>query len=520
LPGPFPRPRTMKTLIRISSLLLLLAGALSATPTTTLIAQKGDPIGNPSDNTTLTMAGPPAVDAAGDIALRVLVSGTTLKKDQREGIVLYTGSTLQMVAKLGQADPITGGTFAKLSDPALSGSGALAFIGTLKKGGTFNGTNDTGVYVSKNGSLFLAAAKGRTAISGTKPKTFTGFDELAIDNAGGVFFFGSIRGQQGGHTPALFGTDANGVLQLIVAKGHGEDRFSSTFFPFRPLPYVQGQSRTVDTVNGNVTVVGKLDNPTQSIGLAVSGTDGFTEKLIADTSHSGTIPNLPGVRIKALGEPTVNANTSVAFHADLLGSGVTGLNNQAIGLVTGSTQGVVVRTGDFAPDISGSTSALGFKKLSDPVLNNNDHIAFLGTLKTGSSGVTGSTDTGIWSDWDGSMKLIVREGDLAPGGGGGSFSSIKQLVLPDVGGPIFLATLSGVPAVQNTGVWAVAPDGTLTMVVKTGATLDTKTVKSITIFPLAQGAIGQSRSFDTSTGKIVYQANFTDGSWGIYLFEW
>jgi len=226
------------------------------------------------------------------------------------------------------------------------------------------------------------------------------------------------------------------------------------------------------------------------------------------------------VRIKALGEPTVNANTSVAFHADLIGAGVTGLNNQAIELVTGSTQGIVVRTGTFAPDVSGSNSTFVYKKLSDPVLNNNDHLAFLATLKTGAGGATGATDTGIWSDWDGTMKLIARKGDPAPGGVGGTFSSFKQLVLPDVGGPIFLATLGGVPAVQNTGIWAVAPDGTLTMVVKTGATLDNKTVKSIIVFPLAQGAIGQSRSFDASTGKIVYQANFTDGSWGIYLFEW
>jgi len=93
-------------------------------------------------------------------------------------------------------------------------------------------------------------------------------------------------------------------------------------------------------------------------------------------------------------------------------------------------------------------------------------------------------------------------------------------VLPDVGGPIFLATLSGVPAVQNEGVWALtASKGLVPVVVKgeplaVGAT--TKTVKAIGIFQLPAGVLGQSRSFDASTAGLVYQATFTDNTWGIY----
>jgi len=43
-----------------------------------------------------------------------------------------------------------------------------------------------------------------------------------------------------------------------------------------------------------------------------------------------------------------------------------------------------------------------------------------------------------------------------------------------------------------------------------------KTVKSIQIFVQAGGAMGQSRSFEAGTGKLVYQATFDDGTWGIY----
>src|SRR5205807_1163884 len=125
---------------------------------------------------------------------------------------------------------------------------------------------------------------------------------------------------------------------------------------------------------------------------------------------------------------------------------------------------VLLRTGDPAPDATGLSISGSFAKISDPVLNNNNRIAFIGTLKTSGTSITSKSDVGIWSDWDGTMKRIVREGDTAPGGYGGKFSAFTQLVLPDDGGPIFLATLSGVPKTQSTGVWAVAPDETLTKI--------------------------------------------------------
>ena len=79
--------------------------------------------------------------------------------------------------------------------------------------------------------------------------------------------------------------------------------------------------------------------------------------------------------------------------------------------------------------------------------------------------------------------------------------------------------ISGVPASRNSGVWASTPGGIIPILI-TGQQLDfhgrAKTVKSIQIFEQAGGAMGQSRSFDAGTGKLVYQATFDDGTWGIY----
>jgi hypothetical protein len=65
------------------------------------------------------------------------------------------------------------------------------------------------------------------------------------------------------------------------------------------------------------------------------------------------------------------------------------------------------------------------------------------------------------------------------------------------------------------------PDGSVVRVVAKGDSLPfrggaQKTVKTIGVFQQPAKAVGQSRSFDPSTGAIVYQATFTDGNWGIY----
>jgi hypothetical protein len=301
--------------------------------------------------------------------------------------------------------------------------------------------------------------------------------------------------------------------------GQGPQNIAPSFFPFVPLPLVGGQSRTFDTLNGNGALLGQLDpRYKQTIGVALSGTIGFSVSNLVETS--GTVPNLlPTVAtIKSLDEPIINANASVAFEAVLTGSGINSGNNTGIGLVTSGTQGIFWRIGDPAPDATGTSTNGTFAKISDPVLNNNDAIAFVGALKTSGTSITSKSDTGIWSNAQGALKRLVREGDSAPGGG--TFSSFTQIVLPDVGDVIFTATLASVPSGMNTGIFAVAGDGSITLVSRTGTLMPVrsvmKTIKSLQIFQQAPFVLGQSRSFDASTANLVYQATFTDGTWGIY----
>ena len=479
----------------------------SAAPTITLVTGVGDSISN--NFYLLKAAGPAALDTAGDVAILGSLAGWKVVKGADAAILLYTSMECIPIANLGEKDPSTGGIFTKLSDPVMSASGAVAFIGSLKIAGLITKANNTGVYVYKNDGLSLVARAGKPAPTGTAfsvPVTYGTFDEIAINNAGGVAFTGEVVGQ-GIKAPAFFAADESGALHMLFA-----DFKSSVPNPllvqslnaFGPLTFVQGQSRSFDSVGGNAALIGEIDPLFKgNITLALSGVSGFTTSTVAQLGETGG--SLGTATIKSLGEPVVNSKSTVAFLAGVTG----GDNKDLICLVSGSNLSDVTPTGQI------------FTKLSDPVLNNHDHVAFLGTTKAGANPST----TGIWSDWDGTMKQVVKAGDTAPGGFGGKFAAFTQIVLPDVGGPIFLATLSGVPKSQSTGLWAIASDETLTPIVVTGDTTNTldfhgvaETVKSLSIFQTAPGVRGVSRSFDASTGNLVFKAGFTDGLWGMYKF--
>ena len=502
---------------------------------TTLVAAKGDIIGK-HGNSALSVAGPPAVDAMGDVAFHAIVTGSGKNSTNDSGIVLYSGSTVTTVAGVGDSSNPTGDVLTKVSDPVLSGSGALAFLGTLKTGTNgVTASDDSGVWVYESGSATLVARTSGSAPTGegnfTVPVTFSSFKQIAVNNAGGTAFLASLKGTHV-NTTGLFATDAAGNLQLLTAVGHSgtnAHNLAVSMSPFVVLPLVGGQSRTIDTVDGNGVLLGEFNPPLKSsIGLALSGTGGFSESIVVNTT--GTTPK--GGTFKSFDEPIVNANGSVAFLSVVDGYPVgpgANINTSMIWLVTDGTNAQkIARVGNNAPDISGSNTPAVFSKLSDPVLDNNDRIAFAGTLQTGgTSGVAAADDTGIWVAGVDTGNQIARKGDTAPDSTGapgvGKFSSFLQLVLPDVGGPVFLATLSGVPVGDDEAVFALTKRGTLVRVVGKGDTnlptrdSNQRTVKSIGIFQTAPDVVGQSRSFDASTGNLVYQATFTDGTWGVYL---
>ena len=489
-------------------------------PSSTLVAAKGDNVGSHSGGAILEVAGPPAIDAAGDVAFHVIVT----KKNTHEvggGILLYSGTTFRVVAQTGTNGSNSAGVhFSGLSGPALSGSGELAFIGVSIIGNGVTAANDAGVYLESATSTTLIAEPEITGATtpGGLGATYKSLNNIGVNDAGGIAILPTLS--IAADTPAFFASDQSSDLQLIVKKG--DPLFSGTDNPvitgitaFSPPPEVGGQSRTLDAESGNVAVLAKGAHSAEAIELAIASSTGFTLYTPVETGD----PILTGVKIKSLEEPAVNS-TECAFLFGLTGAGINAGNDAEIGIAgTAGISELIARTGSFAPDDTGKSTTAVFSGLGNPVLSASDSVAFVGTLKESrSAGVTAQNATRIYICVSNTVYEIVSTGDDAPGGPG-EFAAFQQIALMDSGDVIFQATLSGAPASSNSGVWASTPGGIIPILV-TGQQLDfhgtAKTVKSIQIFEQAEAAMGQTRSFDASTGKLVYQATFNDGTWGIY----
>lgn len=228
-----------------------------------------------------------------------------------------------------------------------------------------------------------------------------------------------------------------------------------------------------------------------------------------------------------IGQPIMNTNGRVAFTATLTGPGVTAMNNSGIWAddSTGNRQ-LVRRKGDAAPDTAGAT----FTGFTDPVYNAHEKVAFRGALSGGDTVRTPLNNSiGIWSNSGGTLRLVARLGTQAPGTPtGATFASFLQYALPDQGGVLLLAALKtgsttapdpgGTTAANNLGIWAVDTAGDLRLIVRKGDVHPEtgSVITGLSFLPAAPLAVGQTRSFDASTGDLIYVATFADGTQGVF----
>lgn len=137
----------------------------------------------------------PLINGSGQVAFRMLTSGTGVTTANDGGIWIERLGALSLVAREGSPAPALPATivFATLGDPSINRQGDVAFTSTLTGAGV--GANNFSLWVDRNGTLSMAAREGQTVQGNVK---FSTFGHTMLNSRGDVAFIGATTGWGGG----------------------------------------------------------------------------------------------------------------------------------------------------------------------------------------------------------------------------------------------------------------------------------------------------------------------------------
>lgn len=155
----------------------------------------------------------------------------------------------------------------------------------------------------------------------------------------------------------------------------------------------------------------------------------------------------------------------------------------------------------------GTTAGTNFLNFLEPRFNNHAAVAFRATLS--GAGVTAQNDKGVWLDLPDSPHLVARAGDVAPESAGANFADFSRPLVNGNNAVAFSARLAG-PSVNGTndsGAW-VEDAGMLQLIAReSDAAPGLDAIFGETLEVYAMNAIGQTILESTLMGAMVTPEN-------------
>jgi hypothetical protein len=276
-----------------------------------------------------------------------------------------------------------------------------------------------------------------------------------LNNAGRAAFGGEAS-VSGGASYSGAWTDAPGALALIARSG-GQAPGTSAGTTFAdlsdPLLNDAGREAFSAVLNGPAA---------QNFGIWADDDAGLA--LVARKGSAA--PGATGINFGQLFPPSLSDGGSVAFRAQVTGTGVTAENNVGIWAQRAAGLTLMARAGSQAPGAPAGAVFDNFPA-TDIAINQAGQIAFKGFIE--GTEVTPTTRMGIWAERSDDLALIVRQGDAVPGVAGGVFDFIDDPSLNRNGQIAFTAIMSGVSGPTNRGVFTDA-GGAIALVARRGTT--------------------------------------------------
>lgn len=494
---------------------VLTVNAVNNTPVTEILFTKGDNVPgagvDPSlpANAKFDLFYPVAIDADGKVAFRFR---------WRAVRALGEGILADGVVVAATGHPAPGGaptdTLYTFGDPQIA-NGAVVFPSNTRAG-------IKGIYTNLGGPIARV-----TAIGSTVPTPVNGLvgavKSLLIDDTA-IHWMGGLYAGYGGVTSAsdmvvYRWTPTNGT-QLVLREGMALGTLGTYLKAFVSLSAadpVEAQSR-FQLGSG---ILAQVTFGTGAAGI-IRAEPGAVELIAATGQPLGGTVGAPQLYTFGLpfGTSADWVGGLVRFRTNI--AGVTTVN--ALAIVSGQPgldyRTIAARTGFPATDTAGNNlpGTVYYKNFADPVFSPEGDAAYLAAIA--GTGVTSVTDTGIWWRPAGATapRLVAREGTQAAQALTGQWwSKFASMALPaGPNGPIFSAILagSGISTANDAGIWAMDSEGDLNLVLREGAPLNGRFIRTFNVLKSSVGHLGVTRSFNNQ-GEIAVHVTYTNGQTGI-----
>jgi hypothetical protein len=491
----------------------------------------------------------------------VLVVGLYVAAARGAADGAWAAGNIVPIALSGQTAPGTAGaTFAQFSAPDVNAHGDLALRATLTEGvgDTTTATNE-GVWLAGGGTLTQVARKG-VRLAGGVDEAISSFFSPGIDDAKRITFFGNVQliPDGGFRGTARFVARPNGPSTMMRQGGDAPGLpAGSTFttFPVGPVEVTPSGRSAIDANSSQGSGIWLQHGGGLTLGLLLTGTPApgvvpaanFSgvrlgldindagelafESYVGDaldygiwSTSGGTLRKVTKLGEQAPGAPAgavfsrlygveILENGAVAFNAELGNGagGVTSDNDEGLWIERGGSLQLLARSGMQAP---GAPAGVVFD-LFNGYQSSGDGLLFYARTRDGA----GPAADGLWSSASGSLKLVARAGDQAPGLANGvqfGFFGNHQSQANELGQAAFFGQLQhdaalGIGAANDSGIWAHDAQGTLRLIVAEGRQLEVAPNDLRTVSFLRLGPSINDR------GQFSFVAEFTDGSSGAFL---
>ncbi|MCA9260931.1 MAG: hypothetical protein KDA61_17070 [Planctomycetales bacterium] len=476
---------------------------------------------------------PALINASGHLAFLGNLRDAASNDVISTGVFVDYGSGLQRAADLHDAFPgiPDGQSLAKLDLANFSDAGSAVYLGRLQGAGV-DSTNDEAYWSDRSGSLELVFREGSTA-PGASGAKFGALERPLVDRDGFLAIEATLIG------PGIDSENNQGVWREITTGVIPVVREGS------PIPGItESWSFTGPAGQLGVRMAGNdlyFTSPFSGAGVSESNDVGGwligesgTELLV----RSGqTAPGTSGaVFAGRAGGANAIGSLSVTSGHDIWGirAGIVG-DEKAFGIwVFGNDQlQLVVREGEQLPGVS--ETALYAIGLHDAYLADNGRLYFSTSL-AGESVSPGNDDV-TYEYWNGTLRVVAREGMQAPGmpegvvfgsvsmgfrrtfaiEGSTGLIAFESVLSQD--GQVYEAASKALFAGTATSLRPIVKEGDLIDVESDPHIQDLRMVQSFSSFSrVAKGSDGLPRVF-AGENELFLWISFADGSQGVFVIQ-